>query len=223
MPKTSADKRVAVVVAAGSGTRAGGGVPKQFREVGGKMLLQHTLDGLAECGLDGLVVVHPNGAAEVSGLNLSGFAECALVPGGSSRSASVRAGLKAAETMGCGRVFIHDGARPLLVREVVERLNAALDESDGAVPALPVVDALKRVDGGQVGEDVERGSVVRVQTPQAFRFPAIASAYASVDGDHSDSSAVVVAAGGRVVTVEGDERIFKVTTAEDFAKLERML
>ena len=223
MPKTSADKRVAVVVAAGSGTRAGGGVPKQFREVCGKMLLQHTLDGLAACGLDGIVVVHPNGAAEVGGLDTSGFAESALVPGGSSRSGSVRAGLKEAETMGCKRVFVHDGARPLVVRDVVDRLDAALDKADGAVPALPVIDALKQVDSGRVGSDVERGSVVRVQTPQAFRFDAIVSAYARVDGDYSDSSAVLVATGGRVLTVEGDERMFKVTTPEDFARLEAIL
>ena len=198
-------------------------MPKQFREVGGKMLLQHTLDGLAECGLDGLVVVHPENAAEVGSLDLSGLSESVLVAGGSSRSESVRAGLRAAETMGCRRVFVHDGARPLVVSDVVERLDAALDEADGAVPALPVMDALKRVDSGLVGEDVERGSVVRVQTPQAFHFSVIAEAYATVEGDYSDSSAVMVAAGGRVVTVEGSERMFKVTTAEDFAKLEGML
>ena len=211
------------MVAAGSGTRAGGGVPKQFRKVGGKMLLQHTLDGLAECGMDGVVVVHPEGADEVGRLDLSGFAESATVAGGSRRSDSVRAGLDAAETLGCGRVFVHDGARPLVVREVVERLEGALEEAEGAVPALPVVDALKRVDGGRVGGDVERGGVVRVQTPQAFRFRAIAEAYSGVEGEFSDSSAVLVAAGGRVVTVEGDERMFKVTTSEDFGKLEGML
>ena len=144
----------------------------------------------------------------------------ACVPGGDSRSASVRAGL-AEVAEDAAVILVHDAARPLLPPELVPRLLEALGEGyDGAVPGLPVADTIKRVSGGVVVETPARDELMAVQTPQAFVAGVLRAAAA---GEGSDCASLVEAAGGRVKVVPGDERLLKVTTPADLARAEALL
>jgi 2-C-methyl-D-erythritol 4-phosphate cytidylyltransferase / 2-C-methyl-D-erythritol 2,4-cyclodiphosphate synthase len=210
----SPSRFAAVVVAGGRGTRAGGAVPKQFAPWKGKPLVRHSLEALSRAGGAPLVLVVPEGfealAAEVAaGLGVI------IVAGGATRQQSVRAGLEALAEHAPQRVLIHDAARPGLGRAVVDRLLAALDAGPGAIPALPVVDSLLREGGGPVSRD----GLVRVQTPQAFRFADVLEAHRRWAGPPSagDDAEVARGAGLAVALVEGDEALRKVTFAADFA------
>ncbi|HWA22113.1 MAG TPA: bifunctional 2-C-methyl-D-erythritol 4-phosphate cytidylyltransferase/2-C-methyl-D-erythritol 2,4-cyclodiphosphate synthase [Caulobacterales bacterium] len=216
-----------LVVAAGKGVRAGGAIAKQYASVGGKPLLRWSLEALKACPEVSrlIVVIDPvdeaMAAAAAEGLGVE------LVEGGAVRTASVRAGLTAlSRGLALKAVLIHDAARPGLTPEIVHSLLAALEEADGAAPALPSPDALKRVDAnGFVEEDVPRADLRRVQTPQAFRYEAISRAYENLapDGAYEDDLAVARLSGLRVRLVEGDFKLAKVTFAEDFVMAAQML
>jgi 2-C-methyl-D-erythritol 4-phosphate cytidylyltransferase/2-C-methyl-D-erythritol 2,4-cyclodiphosphate synthase len=215
---------VALLVAAGSGSRAGGGLPKQYRPVGGKPLLAHALDGLGHPAIDEIRVVIGEGQDE---LFAAAAGERPLPPpvtGGAERQDSVRLGLEAiASEGGAERVLIHDAARPFLPGAVIDRLLAALDAAEGAVPALPVVDTLAR-GSATLDEAVGREGLLRVQTPQAFRFEAILGAHrAWSGGPATDDAQVARAAGLRVAVVPGDPALEKLTYDEDFARAEKRL
>ena len=205
-----------ILVAAGRGERAGGEVVKQYRLIAGKPLLAHTLDNASRLGVFTrtlLVVAEGDDRARA----LAPRAE--IVIGGASRTDSVRAGLEALRGSPPELVFIHDAARPFLSDPIVAPLLAALREHDGAVPALPIVDALKTVDFAPV----DRDRLHRVQTPQAFLYPRIMAAFDAFAGSAHDDIAVAKAAGLSLAFTPGDESNFKVTFAEDFAKAEAML
>lgn len=208
----------ALIVAAGSGSRLGGDVPKQFRRIGAKSVLAHAVDALAS---------HPrvNQVRVVIGEGQEGLAREALcqrdvgelIEGGAERSDSVCAGLAAVEG---DVILIHDAARPFCPPRVIDRLLDAFAEHDAAVPVLAVTDTLARSDG-KLGEAIERKSAVRVQTPQAFRLDALRGAYASWAGEApTDEATVARAAGVDVVAVEGDVMLDKLTTAADWARAE---
>ena len=222
MPNFSADKikRALVIVAAGSGSRAGETKPKQYVDVAGRLILLRTVGAFSDTGFDQTVIVHAKDDDYIQSLDLG---ECLYVVGGATRSDSVRAGLEALRDIAPDRVFIHDAARPFVTWEVVSRLDAALATHQASVPTLPLVDAIKSVEGENVGTDMPREAMRRVQTPQAFRYADILSAFESVSGSYSDDIAVAVAAGLSVAGVAGDERNFKITYPEDFAKAEAML
>lgn len=215
---------VALLVAAGSGSRAGGDLPKQYRRVAGKALLVHALEGLERAGIAETRMVIGAGQEALFREAVGGRALPSPIIGGSERQDSVRNGLEAIATEGgAGAVFIHDAARPFLPAAVVDRLRGGLAEADGAVPVLPVVDTLAR-GGSTLGEPVGREGVVRVQTPQAFRFEAILAAHRQwVGGIATDDAQVARAAGLRVATVAGDEALEKLTHESDFARAEARL
>lgn len=148
-----------------------------------------------------------------------------FVEGGATRTASVRAGIRAAAQYGPEMIFIHDAARPGLQPGTVAALLDALSEADGAAPALPVSDALRRAgEDGAVSDLVARDRLYRVQTPQAFKFKAIAAAYdQSGDALYEDDLAVAHAAGLKTRLIPGEARLMKLTYAEDFAILEAMM
>lgn len=206
----------AVVVAAGQGLRAGQPLPKQFALWRGKPVLRHSVEALGSAGAMPLVVVIPeNGEAEARKA-LEGISGVVLVTGGATRQESVARGLEAIKE--ADQVLIHDAARPDVPHHVIARLLDALTGSDGAIPALPVVDSLAIADGEVMAGSAEREILRRVQTPQAFRFDAIRSAHENWAGptDAGDDAQVLRAAGGMVALVEGDERLSKLTFAEDF-------
>ena len=218
----------AVVVAAGRGDRLGLDRPKAFAKLGGRPLLAESLERLEGSGwVDSIVVVAPEEWEEPSILlaeEIGAGKVTACVAGGATRVESVQAGVAeiGAEAL---VVLVHDAARPLLVAEVVERVLAPLGEGwDGAVPALPVADTLKRAaEDGTVLETVDRTGLHAVQTPQAFLAPVLREALAGDLAEASDCAALVERRGGRVRVVEGDRRLIKVTTQADLDLVESLL
>jgi len=195
----------AIVVAAGRGDRFG--AAKQFLELGGTRLVDRAV--LACSGsCDAVVVVLP---ADVA---WDGPAVHAAVSGGATRSDSVRAGLAALPPT-VEVVLVHDAARPLASRAIFDAvIDAIRAGADAAVPALPVPDTLKRVDGARVLETVARDDLVAVQTPQAFRIDALRAAHAG-DGRATDDAGLVEQSGGCVVVVPGEVTNFKITAPSD--------
>jgi 2-C-methyl-D-erythritol 4-phosphate cytidylyltransferase / 2-C-methyl-D-erythritol 2,4-cyclodiphosphate synthase len=211
-------RTVALLVAAGSGKRAGGEFPKQYRMVAGKPLLAHAVDHLSHPGIDAIQVVTGEGQEAAYRAAIGDRALPSPIVGGATRQQSVRNGLAALD--GAERVLIHDAARPFLPGAVIDRLLDALDEHEGVVPALPVVDTLMR----RSGDAVAREGLVRVQTPQAFRLKAIRRAHAAwTGGEATDDAQVARAAGVDVAFVEGDPALEKLTYEADFRRAEARL
>ena len=206
----------AVVVAAGKGLRAGQPLPKQFAMWRGKPVLRHSVEALLASGADPLVVAIPENGEAAARQALEGLTGYELVTGGATRQQSVARALSAIGS--ADRVLIHDAARPDLPEIVIARLLDALDDAPGAIPVLPVVDSLSRDENGLMVGTARREELRRVQTPQAFRFADIRGAHAGWEGDPvaGDDAQVLRAAGGAVAHVAGDERLAKLTFAEDF-------
>ncbi len=222
---SSSGRTVALLVAAGSGTRLGEGVPKQYRKLAGKPLLTHAIEHLQHPLIDEVQVVIGAGQKELYDQAAGALANTRPIEGGATRRQSVRNGLEAiAAAGGADRVLIHDAARPFLSASVVENLHRSLDASTGAVPVLPVVDSLARGDG-ILGDTVEREGLLRVQTPQAFRFEPILEAHRQWNGsaEPTDDAQVARAAGLEVALVEGDPMLEKITFASDFDRAEQRL
>jgi 2-C-methyl-D-erythritol 4-phosphate cytidylyltransferase len=207
----------AVIVAAGRGERLGLDRPKAFAKLNDRPLLAESLERLeASDWVDSIVVAAPPDWEEPVILlaeELGCGKVVAAVPGGETRAASVRAAL-AEVPDDAAVVLVHDGARPVLPEDVVDRLLTALNEGwDGVVPGLPIADTVKRVERDQVVETLDRDGLVAAQTPQAFVWPALRDAVAG--GDATDCAAMVEARGGRIKVVPGDHRLLKVTDRED--------
>ncbi len=218
VPASSRPTLAAVIVAAGKGLRADQPLPKQFANWRGKPVLRHAADSLKAAGVSRLCVVIPEGAGDLVEEMLAGLEQVVLVTGGASRQDSVREGLEALEGASPDLVLIHDAARPDCPAEVVDRLVSALASSPAAIPVLPVVDSMIETDGTLLRAKADRDALRRVQTPQAFRFADILAAHRAWQGpsDAGDDAQVAQAAGLEVSLVDGDERLHKLTFAEDF-------
>jgi 2-C-methyl-D-erythritol 4-phosphate cytidylyltransferase/2-C-methyl-D-erythritol 2,4-cyclodiphosphate synthase len=204
----------AVVVAAGAGLRAGQPVPKQFARWRGKPVVRHSVERLVSAGCAPVIVCIPQGAENIAAQALAGL-PVQFVTGGATRQLSVRAGLETLAADAPERVLIHDAARPILPRAVIDRLVAALASASGAIPVLPVVDSLCLADG----TPADRAAMRRVQTPQAFRYAEIRAVHDAWNGlaEAGDDAQVAQAAGLSVALVEGDEALHKLTFGSDFA------
>jgi|SRR5579883_76834 len=216
---------IALVVAAGRGTRLGGPLPKQYLPFLGKRLLRYSLEALtSHKAIDRVRVVYNPDDAELYAEAAQGLDLLPPVAGGAARQDSVRLGLESLAELAPERVLIHDGARPFLDRGTIDRVLAALDEAPGAIPALPVSDTMKRGVAGRIAETLDRSALWRAQTPQGFRFREILDAHRAASGrDLSDDAAVAERAGYEVRLVQGNEENFKVTTSEDLLRAERLL
>ena len=217
----------ALILAGGRGTRAGGGIPKQYREIDGISVLRRAIDCFVDCPAVNLirVVIH----ADDQALYRAATAGLDILPpviGGTERHLSAVNGLKSLSDFETDIVLIHDAARPFADRGMIERIIAALADAAGAIPALPVSDTLKRVASTDdlIEETVDRAGLWRAQTPQGFRFKAILKAHGQRDSDlPTDDAAVMEEAGMVVCVVDGDERNIKVTTEADFDRAEQIL
>jgi 2-C-methyl-D-erythritol 4-phosphate cytidylyltransferase len=216
----------AVIVAAGRGERLGLDRPKAFANLRDRPLLAESIERLeASDWIDSIVVAAPPGWEEPVIL-LAEELGCGKVvesvTGGETRSDSVRIALGKVPD-DAAVVLVHDAARPVVPEEVIERLLTALNEGwDGAIPVLPSADTMKRVEGDQVVETLDREGIVLAQTPQAFVAPALRDA-ASAGGSTTDCAALVEARGGRIKAVPGDARLVKVTDPADLELVERLL
>lgn len=210
---------VAIIVAAGSGSRAGGDIPKQFQMAHGMPLLRHSYKAFAEHpDIGQIYVVIGEGQEQLASSALEGLPSSIFVTGGQTRRESVHHGLQAASlNERAHNVLIHDAARPFLSSAVIDSLIAALEVDDGAVPALPVVDSLARGKNTMLST-VEREGLWRIQTPQAFRFDAIWAVHQKWDAltEATDDARMLLAIGGNVALVKGDEALAKLTFAGDF-------
>ncbi len=213
---TSPARVAVIIVAAGSGTRLGAGVPKAFAAVAGRSLLAHALLAVPEDAQ--LVIVAPaSHVAEAESLAPS----ASVVAGGDTRQRSVAAGLAVLEP-GIHTVLVHDAARAFTPFEVFERVIEAVESSGGGViPVLPVTDTIKRVADATVLETVDRSALVAVQTPQGFPRAGLVAAYAAATEDYTDDAAVFAADGGTVTSVAGDPLAFKITTPADLRRAEQ--
>jgi 2-C-methyl-D-erythritol 4-phosphate cytidylyltransferase len=217
----------AVLVAAGRGERLGEDRPKAFVRLGDLPLLAEPLRRLDESGwIDQIVLVAPPEWEEPAILlaeEIGASKVSACVPGGATRTESVRAGV-AEIPEDAAVILVHDAARPLVSEDVILRVIAALGEGfDGAVPGLPLADTVKRVRDGVVVETVPRDELVTVQTPQAFVAPVLRAALKALSDESSqsptDCASLVEAHGGRIKIVEGDEKLLKVTTRADLERV----
>lgn len=222
--------RAVVVVAAGSGTRLGIGTAKAFVPVAGALMLARALEPLFALPSPTLVVVvapasHLDECRQVVG-SVAGAAVAytAVVPGGADRHGSVEAGL-AVLPDSVTTVLVHDAARCLTPAAQFSRVFDAVAAGDGAgvVPALPVTDTVKRVDGDVVVETVDRAALVGVQTPQGFPLAALRRAYAVASQSETDDAGVFQAVGGTVRFVPGDADAFKITTPWDLGRAESIV
>ncbi len=221
----------AIIVAAGRGTRAGGDLPKQFRQIGGEVMLKRTLLMFLEHQNVGAVqpVINPEDGDLYSQASAGLGDERLLAPafGGATRQASVRAGLEALSARKPDYVLIHDAARPFASADLLSRAIAAVKKTGAAIPALTVTDTVKTIDGlGRVDKTLDRASLRLIQTPQAFAYAPLLDAHRRAQAagreDFTDDSALAEWAGMKVDVFAGEPGNIKITSAEDFARSEAM-
>ena len=209
----------AVLAAAGSGERLGADRPKAFARLGERVLLAESLERLDASDWVDAIVVAATAGWEEPVILLAEELGCAkvgaCVTGGATRSESVRAALEEVAD-DAAAILVHDAARPLVTDDVIGRVLAPLSEGwDGAVPALPLDDTVKRVRDGTVVETLDRSELVAIQTPQAFVASVLRDAFAGDVATASDCASLVERRGGRIHVVEGDPRLVKVTSRAD--------
>lgn len=220
---TSIPQATALIVAAGSGSRMGGDVPKQYRMIGGKSVLAHAIDGLAaHPSIEAVQVVIGAGQEALYEQAIGDRRLPSPVTGGASRRESVLAGLRAVQS---SYVLIHDAARPFVPAAVIDRLLEALEAYQGAVPVLPVADTVARGQDGLLGDAIDRSTLSRIQTPQAFQLAAILDAHGRwfPDREATDDAQILRAAGMPVALVAGDPALEKLTYETDFVAAARRL
>lgn len=218
----------AIIVAAGSGTRFGSDIPKQFVEIAGKPLLMHTLAKFEACDeIDEIVLVLA--ADQIPTFEISNFRSevtklSAVVAGGSSRAESVKNGL-AAVSEDCSIVAVHDGARPLVSVDEITRTVEKAAETGAACLVAEVNDTIKHVEGGEIVRTVDRTKLRRALTPQAFKVEILRRAFDEFGADESatDECYLVEKLGVPIACVEGSSRNIKVTRPEDVVLAEALL
>jgi 2-C-methyl-D-erythritol 4-phosphate cytidylyltransferase / 2-C-methyl-D-erythritol 2,4-cyclodiphosphate synthase len=218
----------AIVVAAGQGLRAGGDLPKQFRRIGGDSMLRRTLLRLLEVPEIRAIqpVTRPEDGVLVADA-ISGLSVCPPVAGGATRQDSVRAGVEALEPLAPDIVLIHDAARPFASKALIIRAIDAGRQTGAAIPGLPAADTVKAVEGDEhVVQTLDRARLRLIQTPQGFAFAPLLAAHrrAAAEGrtDFTDDAALAEWAGMRVTVFAGEPGNVKMTSPEDFARVEAM-
>ena len=215
----------AVIVAAGSGERAGPGEAKQWRLLGGKPVARWSLEALLAAGAREVVIAIPSGHEDRAASAFAGLPRWTTTAGAQTRAGSTLAGLNALRGRDAEVVLIHDAARPFVTRKTIEALIAAMVDFPGAVPALPVADTIKRrKPGANAVITAPRDGLWRAQTPQAFRLNDILSAYEAWPGDEAptDDAQVMERTGADIALIEGDPMLMKLTYPEDFAMAETL-
>lgn len=215
-----------ILVAAGIGARAGGDIPKQYRMLGGKTVLERTVAATLSGGVIGetMVVI---AAGDTQAAEILNAFDVRFTTGGASRTESVKAGLEALSDNPPDYVLIHDAARPFVSTDLIARLVNALESHDAAVPVLPLADAVKAFNGNKsdesIGDDINRAGLRAVQTPQAFDYAKIKAAFDTLpDGAAlADDIAAAKSAGLSIAAIDGDAANYKLTYQSDFERAKR--
>lgn len=210
----------AILVAGGTGSRFGGPTPKQVLHIAGKPVMRHAAEAL----LAHVDVLQPVGDPAIIGPALAGLPHLPIVPGGAERQDSVRAGLEALAAHAPDIVLVHDAARPIIPPGTIQALLTALQTHDGAIPAVPVSDTLKRGQNGIIAATVPRQNLFRAQTPQAFKFSRLLGLHRNApQGAATDDAALFEQAGLTVALTPGAEQNIKLTYAEDLSRVQNIL
>jgi 2-C-methyl-D-erythritol 4-phosphate cytidylyltransferase/2-C-methyl-D-erythritol 2,4-cyclodiphosphate synthase len=210
----------AILVAAGTGTRFGGPSPKQFAPLRGRPVIAWAAEALTPH----ITTLQPVGDPQAITEALAGLPHRPPVPGGATRADSVLAGLEALADLAPDIVLVHDAARPYIPPGAIPALLAALQSHQGAIPAVPVADTLKRGEAGAIAATVSRANLFRAQTPQAFDYPTLLRLHrAGPHPDATDDAWLLEQAGLPVALIPGAEDNIKLTYPEDFARVERTL
>ena len=209
---------VAIIVAAGKGIRAGGKVPKQWRTIAGKPVIDWSIDAFKKHKLiDYVIVVVPAGKS----LNRKDVICCT---GGSSRSLSVYNGLKAAKHLSPEKVLIHDVARPAISESIITDVISEITEETGAAPGLAITDAIWKVSNGEIEKTLDRNFIFRAQTPQGFPYLKIFEAHKKLSDEWAfDDVEMAKKFGLNIILKNGNEENLKITTPEDFLKMSNIL
>ena len=209
---------VAIIVAAGKGNRAGGKVPKQWRTIGGKLVVDWSIDAFKNHDLvDNVIVVLPPNKT----LHRNDVITCA---GGHSRSLSVYNGLIAAKNLSPDKVLIHDVARPAVSEDIITNIILAINEETGAAPGLPISDAIWKVSDGEIEKTLDRNFIFRAQTPQGFPYSKILKAHEEQSDQMAfDDVELAKKIGLKVILKTGHRDNMKITTPEDFLKMSKIL
>lgn len=213
-------KIIAIIVAAGRGSRAGGKSPKQWQHLGGKRIIDHSIDLFKNIPRINkiMVVLHSDD------LHLLDRNDVLFTQGGSTRSESVRSGLEALQqTERPDYVLIHDAARPSTPLALINKVLDNLKTVNAVSPALPVTDTLWEVIDEKVIKTKSRNNIWRAQTPQGFKFNTILDAHKISSSTMTDDVEVAISAGVQVKVINGSEQNIKITTAEDFERVMRIL
>ena len=219
---------VAIIVAAGVGKRFGAEKPKQFLELAGKSVIEHTLRRFEDCaGVDEIVLVLAASEIENFAATVGEFRKLtAIVAGGATRVESVWKGLQAIENKAVEVVAIHDGARPLVTADEIERTIAAAKTTGASILVAPVTDTIKIVADNRISGTIDRQNLRRALTPQCFQSAILRRAFAEnqhLHGQATDESFLVEQLGVSVAIVEGSARNIKITVPEDLALAELLL
>jgi 2-C-methyl-D-erythritol 4-phosphate cytidylyltransferase len=221
---------IAIIAAAGAGTRMASDRPKQFLLLAGTPVIFHTLKVFEQCdSIDEVIVVLPaeESAGFLSQAGKFGVRKVArVVPGGTTRADSVKRGLMAIRSATAEIVVVHDGVRPFVTVEEIDATVAAAKSDGAAILVAPVTDTIKHISDGTVEKTLDRGALRRALTPQCFQYELLRQAYQHADVNDpslTDESALVEQLGERVSIVEGSARNIKITTAEDLAIAEAIL
>ena len=209
-----------IVVAAGSGLRAGGELPKQYQLINGKPVIAHTIEAFqSHPGIGTIQVVIGDGHEELYNSALAGCQLPDPVTGGATRQASVHAGLKALRSEQPEVVLIHDAARPFVAHETISHIIAYLDRHPAVIPGIAVTDTIKAASGSTITHTVDRTGLWAVQTPQGFRFPVIIDCHDKAIGvedvEFTDDASIAEWAGVDVTIIPGTLGNRKLTTADD--------
>ena len=209
---------VVIIVAAGKGTRAGGKVPKQWRIVAGKPVIDWSIEAFKKHKLiDHVIVVVPAGKS----LDRKDVICCT---GGSSRSRSVYNGLKAAKHLSPEKVLIHDVARPAVSERIITDVISEINEETGAAPGLAITDAIWKVSDGEIEKTLDRNFIFRAQTPQGFPYLKIFEAHKMLSDEWAfDDVELAIKFGLKIIFKNGNEENLKITTPEDFFKMSNIL
>src|SRR5690349_826295 len=221
---------IAIIAAAGSGTRMASDRPKQFLLLAGTPVIFHTLKAFEQCdSIDEVIVVLPaaESAGFVSQVAKSGVRKVArVVPGGVTRADSVKRGLLAIRAATAEIVAVHDGVRPFVTVEEIDATVAAAQTDGAAILAAPVTDTIKQVRDRRIVHTLNRGELRRALTPQCFRYDVLRQAYQAADVTDpsvTDESVLVEKLGVAISVIDGNPRNIKITTVEDLAIAEAML